>query len=451
MILFPYVVAFGVSFTAGWALRRWHRALSHRWMIALLRGSLQLLALSWVLRPIFSSQSYLWLVLTIGVMVTTAAFAAIDRLPAADAGSARQRLGAVAAALVLACRPFSILAGLLGPAEGSAETTWAERVIPFAGLLLGNALSGISLGLSRWSVLFSERREEIEALRSWGATPRELFWRYLREPMELALTPTLNALAVAGVVSIPGMMSGQLLAGVPPLRAALMQVLLFSCLLVSTAVGTFLAIAFSPRPRVLWEKTPTVVTSPELEIEDSKRRLLNENARFALYGPSGEGKSTYLRALSSEAPVDFRLCAQKPWLPDEPLGKAIARFSQSIAAQKSASWRDETWVRENLRALLHPGSAARILDEDLPLSRLSGGEAQVVQLVLSAASPARALLLDEPTAPMDVELRNRIEKFLLALPHGWILVTHDRAQAERLCAEIIPFSRETTSCYRRCP
>jgi putative ABC transport system permease protein len=441
MTVYPYAIAFGFSFLAGCALRRWHRALSFRWMTALLRGSVQLLALSWVLRPIFSAQSYLWLVLAIGVMVATAAFAAIDRLPEGAPGTGRKRFGAVVVALVLACLPFSILAGLLGSAGGVPETTWAERVIPFTGLLLGNALSGISLGLSRWSVLFTERREEIEALRSWGATPREQFWRYLREPMELALTPTLNALAVAGVVSIPGMMSGQLLAGVPPLRAALMQILLFSCLLISTAVGTFLAIAFSPRPKAWAEERFSSLADSAVELAETRRRLLDKRARIAFYGPSGEGKSTYLRALSREAPIDLRLCAQKPWLPDESLSKAILRFSRSIAAQKNAAWRNESWIRETLRALLHSGSASRILDEGLPLARLSGGEAQVVQLVLSAASPARALLLDEPTAPMDAELRERVEKFLLGLPHAWILVTHDRAQAARLCDEVLAFSR----------
>jgi putative ABC transport system permease protein len=443
----PYLVAFLVSFAIGLSLWRWHRLLSKRWLIALTRGSLQLLLLSWILRPIFTESSFAWLSLVVFVMLTTASFAALERMPNTQGGNRygnrSRRFLAVAAALVVACLPVALLAGHFG-VGGSMNLGWGERVIPFLGLLLGNALSGISLGLLRWTSLFNERGEEIDALRSWGATSRELFWRYLRDPLDFALAPTLNALAVAGIVSIPGMMSGQLLAGVPPLEAALMQVLLFACLLISTASGTLLSIAFFPRPEALKEVSDFRPVS-SLPIDEAVNRLLADGARISLSGPSGEGKSTYLRALSRMAPLDLRLCAQKPWFPSGPLADAIACFSRSITAQQAREWRDRKWIHETLRRLLHPSSSHRILDEEISLAKLSGGEAQVVQLVLSVASPARALLLDEPTAAMDPELRERVETFLLELPLPWILVTHDRLQAARLSNDVVPFSRVNPS------
>ena len=125
---------------------------------------------------------------------------------------------------------------ILGPLEPWFQPrTW----IPVAGMLFGNALTAVSLGAAALTRGFVSQRNQIELLLARGASWREATSAMLKTTLTTALTPTINALSVTGIVHIPGMMTGQLLAGQRPYQAAAYQVLIFF-LLASMSITTVL-------------------------------------------------------------------------------------------------------------------------------------------------------------------------------------------------------------------
>ena len=88
-------------------------------------------------------------------------------------------------------------------------------LIPMLGMVLGNLTIGhFPLGLERFISELKQNREQIEGLLCLGATRWESCRDLMRRAARAAMTPILNTMSVAGIVSIPGMMTGQLLTGV---------------------------------------------------------------------------------------------------------------------------------------------------------------------------------------------------------------------------------------------
>lgn len=105
-------------------------------------------------------------------------------------------------------------------------------VLPLLGMILGNALNGITLGLDHYTDALKDKRDWIMCQIALGATPSEATHALTRKALRHAATPVLNSMMATGIISIPGMMTGQLLAGVDPLKAATYQVvmmILISC------------------------------------------------------------------------------------------------------------------------------------------------------------------------------------------------------------------------------
>jgi putative ABC transport system permease protein len=113
-----------------------------------------------------------------------------------------------------------------------------QYAIPLLGMILGNTLNGISLGLDRLGRELSSHRGIVETLLALGATR----WEAGRQPVQVAIRtgmiPLINSMMVVGVVSLPGMMTGQLLAGVAPLQAVKYQIVIMFLIASGTAVGT---------------------------------------------------------------------------------------------------------------------------------------------------------------------------------------------------------------------
>jgi putative ABC transport system permease protein len=120
-----------------------------------------------------------------------------------------------------------------------------QVVIPLLGMVLGNSLTGISLGLERFLKELRNRRGEVEALLTLGATRWESCRMPLASATRAAMIPILNTMSVAGIVSIPGMMTGQLLAGAPPIQAVQYQLMIMFVIAAAIALGVVIALAIS--------------------------------------------------------------------------------------------------------------------------------------------------------------------------------------------------------------
>ena len=113
-----------------------------------------------------------------------------------------------------------------------------QYAIPFLGMLLGNTITGVALCTDRFTQLAVERRGQIEQRLLLGQDKFEATLDLRREALRTGLTPIINAMAAAGLVSLPGMMTGQILAGSPPIEAAKYQILIMFLIAAGTGFGT---------------------------------------------------------------------------------------------------------------------------------------------------------------------------------------------------------------------
>eukprot|EP01026_Neomeris_dumetosa_P022314 TRINITY_DN19249_c0_g1_i3.p1 TRINITY_DN19249_c0_g1~~TRINITY_DN19249_c0_g1_i3.p1 ORF type:complete len:411 (-),score=38.03 TRINITY_DN19249_c0_g1_i3:277-1509(-) len=124
-------------------------------------------------------------------------------------------------------------------AEGADSVWYSPRyVIPVLGMILGNALDGVSLGLRNTLQELTEGRDRIDFMLALGATRWEALRPVLIDVLRMALTPLLNRLSVVGLVAIPGMMTGQILGGTSPLLAARYQIIIMFLIATSYSAST---------------------------------------------------------------------------------------------------------------------------------------------------------------------------------------------------------------------
>lgn len=110
-----------------------------------------------------------------------------------------------------------------------------QYFIPLAGMILGNILNGVSLAVDRFLNEIILTKEIIESSLAHGATRFEAAKDCVFKAAATGMTPIMNSMTIAGVVSLPGMMTGQILAGVDPMDGAKYQVL--TMLVIASATG----------------------------------------------------------------------------------------------------------------------------------------------------------------------------------------------------------------------
>ena len=122
-----------------------------------------------------------------------------------------------------------------------------QYAIPLLGMVLGNTMNGISLGLDRLSTSAWQQRQAIEARLMLGFPSGKAIELIRRDSMRVGLVPIVNAMAAAGVISLPGMMTGQILAGTPPMEAVKYQILVMFLIASGTGFGTLAAVWLGSR------------------------------------------------------------------------------------------------------------------------------------------------------------------------------------------------------------
>lgn len=133
----------------------------------------------------------------------------------------------------------------------------AQYLIPLAGMLLGNCLSGNIVALQNVFTSLEQRKAEYEGAISLGASPRYATLPFIREALQKSLAPSLASMSTTGLVTLPGMMTGQILGGTSPLIAIkyqlMIMVAIFVMLSISIAITLSLCIknCILPNGRVL--------------------------------------------------------------------------------------------------------------------------------------------------------------------------------------------------------
>jgi putative ABC transport system permease protein len=113
-------------------------------------------------------------------------------------------------------------------------------LIPLAGMIIGNSMNGASLAAERLAAGLRERREEIETAICLGATARQAAEPVVRQAFQAALMPTINTMAAMGIVSLPGMMTGQILSGTEPIIAVRYQIAIMCAITGAVGITSYL-------------------------------------------------------------------------------------------------------------------------------------------------------------------------------------------------------------------
>lgn len=211
--------------------------------IATVRTYLQLIVLGLALRWVFGVKSALLVLVILGLMMAAAARTIVKRAPDAPAGILGSSM------LTMLLTGFTVTFAVTGLIVRVEPWYLPQYVIPIAGMVLGNSMNGVALSLERTFSEMDTRAEELLALTALGATPWEAAGDIVRTAVRAGLIPTINSMAAVGIVFIPGMMTGQVLAGADPLNAAYYQIVVMLMVSAATALGSVLAVLLSFRRR----------------------------------------------------------------------------------------------------------------------------------------------------------------------------------------------------------
>jgi putative ABC transport system permease protein len=217
-------IAFGLRLEIGLAL-------------AAVRMVVQLAAVGFVLRFLFAQTSPAWTATIALVMIVVASVELVQRQDRRIRGWWTYGLGNATLLLVGGLGTLYAVAIVVGPSPWYAP----RFVLPILGMVLGNTLTSVSLALQTLTTSAERERAAIEAQIALGATRFGAFMPILRGALATAMTPLLNSMAVAGVVTLPGMMAGQILAGADPGEAAKYQIMIMFVLAGAAALGALAA------------------------------------------------------------------------------------------------------------------------------------------------------------------------------------------------------------------
>ena len=188
-------------------------------VIATFRMLVQLLAIGYVLVYIFESDNIIFILAVLSVMLTVAGWIAIRPL------SARNLTAYVNALVAISVAGLPILA-LVTQAIVNAQPWFSPRyIVPLAGMIFAGAMNAVSLAAERYQ---AERVRDVSYRDS------------RRTALEAALIPTINSLFAVGLVSLPGMMTGQILSGVSPLIAVKYQIVVMTMLFGANGIAAAL-------------------------------------------------------------------------------------------------------------------------------------------------------------------------------------------------------------------
>jgi putative ABC transport system permease protein len=206
--------------------------LGRRLLLAAACTIVQLLLIGLVLEWVFRVDRWYVVLAMMTIMTVIAGVAAIQRTRVRYPGIWMRSVAATWASSWL------VAAIALGAIVQVRPWYTPQYAIPLLGMILGNTLTGISIGLDRLGGDLLARRDQVEALLALGATRWEAARGPVRQAIRAGMVPTLNAMLVTGVVSLPGMMTGQLLAGVAPREAVKYQIVIMFLIASGTSLGT---------------------------------------------------------------------------------------------------------------------------------------------------------------------------------------------------------------------
>jgi len=222
--------------TFGMRLGMWKEIL-----VATLRTILQLILAGVVLVFIFRWNIWYVTVVLLVVMIVIASFESIRKQKHKTAG-----LFFIVAFALLLTAAFSLVITL---ALVVKVRPWYEPqyLVSLGGLVIGNSMSAAALVLNRMWGDLKLRQKEVESYLALGASPYLAAHNSIKEAVKMALIPTINSMMVVGIVKLPGIMTGQIMAGQPPASAIRYQIVVMFLILGAATITAAVTALFGYR------------------------------------------------------------------------------------------------------------------------------------------------------------------------------------------------------------
>ena len=212
-------------------------------VIGLIRATVQLLLVGLVLKALFHTV-HPWLIAAVAsVMLSVAGWEVFSRQQRTLVGPSGWLVGVVS----MFVSSFAVAVLTLAVIVGPQPWYHPQYAIPILGMLLGNTMNGVSLSLDRLTDTLARERDHVEARLLLGQEWRQAIGDYRRAALRSGLMPIVNSMAATGLVSLPGMMTGQILAGSPPLEAVKYQLLILFLIVAGTGFGALAAVELGSR------------------------------------------------------------------------------------------------------------------------------------------------------------------------------------------------------------
>ncbi|MDT8715966.1 iron export ABC transporter permease subunit FetB [Clostridium sp. 19966] len=200
-------------------------------IISVVRAILQLIIVGYLLNYIFGFNNPIFTTILLLFMTFNAAYNASKR------GKAIKN-GLLISFISIAVGTISTLAILVFSRAIKYEP---YQIIPVSGMIISNAMVALGLCYRQLSSNFKNKREEVETKLSLGADILPSAIDIIRDSIKTGMLPTIDSAKTLGIVSLPGMMTGLILAGTPPVEAIKYQIMVTFMLLSTTSISSFIA------------------------------------------------------------------------------------------------------------------------------------------------------------------------------------------------------------------
>jgi len=222
---------------------RLQTGISVQLLVAAARTAIQLSLIGLVLKVLFANVHLGWVSLMAVFMLLVAGREVMARQERRFKGWWGYAVGTFSMFL----SSFTVTVFALVVILGDSPWYTPQYAIPLLGMLLGNTMNGISISMDRLTHAAWEQRSVIEARLMLGERWDEAISEIRRQAIRSGMIPIINAMAAAGIISLPGMMTGQILAGAAPVDAVKYQILIMFLITAGTGLGTMAAVTIGAK------------------------------------------------------------------------------------------------------------------------------------------------------------------------------------------------------------
>jgi len=212
-------------------------------IIATVRSIIQLLIVGYLLQYVFDAEKMIYTILMIGLMIVAAT---------QNARKKGVTIKGITWKLVVTYLFVEVLTQVILLGLNITPAT-PQYIIPISGMVVGNSMVLSILFLNRFTAEVETHQKETELILSLGGTPKQAVHRQLIDSIKASTIPTIEKQKTIGLVQLPGMMSGQIIAGADPVQAVQFQLLVLF-LLLTTAVITSILVGYLSYPTLFNER-----------------------------------------------------------------------------------------------------------------------------------------------------------------------------------------------------